>query len=38
MSAYGCDFNRSMRHRPNADFWRLVFAYSHNFDLRKEQN
>ena len=26
------------QHRPSADFWRLVFAYSHNFDFRKEEN
>jgi hypothetical protein len=26
------------QHPPNADFWRLIFACSHNFDLRKKQN
>jgi hypothetical protein len=26
------------QHPPNTDFWRLVFAYSHNFDLRKKPN
>jgi hypothetical protein len=23
------------QHRPNADFWRLLIGYSHNFDFRK---
>lgn len=23
------------QHRPNADFWRLVVGYNHNFDFRK---
>ena len=26
------------QHRPNADFWRLLLSYAHNFDFRSEEN
>jgi hypothetical protein len=26
------------QHRPSADFWRVLFSYSYNFDFRPEEN